>query len=209
MIRAMRKKSPRSLMHVEPYTVVCEAHFRKFDLQRFYSAYQDAVAEYPALPELDFATAKVFWVPANTFSYRIWWNRGQGNSGQAWIRFPYPISDTNDSGVPSTTAPVRQANPPKTVASPAGAVGLVPSLRQVTEFLEELGCGGVPERAQQFFNHYQARGWRASGKPIRSWKALLKTWKSRWEAQETSAPKMSASVQSLGTVSEHPNGGDA
>lgn len=33
--------------------------------------------------------------------------------------------------------------------------------------------------AKRFFNYYEARGWEINGKPVKDWKALLRTWESK------------------------------
>ena len=59
-----------------------------------------------------------------------------------------------------------------------------PALDDVLDFCRENGLKTDPHT---FWNHYQAVGWRAGGRPIRDWQAKLR----EWETRDAAAPPRS------------------
>ena len=60
-----------------------------------------------------------------------------------------------------------------------------PALDDVLDFCRDNGLKTDPHT---FWNHYQAVGWRAGGRPIRDWRAKLR----EWEARDAVMPQLRA-----------------
>lgn len=82
---------------------------------------------------------------------------------------------------PPSPSPQRRAAP----SSPAA-----PEWSSVKEWAEE---NRWPiEKAAEFFNYYDARGWEVKGSKIRKWEAQAQSWLNKWrqEQKQSGAPKM-------------------
>ena len=73
----------------------------------------------------------------------------------------------------------------KECVSPGACAPHSPALDDVLDFCRDNGLKTDPHT---FWNHYQAVGWRAGGRPIRDWQAKLR----EWEARDAAAPPRSA-----------------
>lgn len=88
----------------------------------------------------------------------------QKNGGKA--PFPCPAPDAADAKSDAVNA----AKPPRPRFIP-------PKLEEVTDYCRERNNGIDP---QQFMDFYLANGWtQGKGKPIRDWKAAVRTWEGR------------------------------
>jgi len=65
-----------------------------------------------------------------------------------------------------------------------GGVGGKPTIEEIRAYIKEKGSHINPEA---FFNHYETNGWvQGKNKPIKDWKACLKTW----ELRDPAKPKI-------------------
>ena len=72
-----------------------------------------------------------------------------------------------------------------------------PGLDDVLDFCRDNGLKTDPHT---FWNHYQAVGWRAGGRPIRDWQAKLR----EWEARDAAAPPRSIPSRSAPAAPANP-----
>lgn len=59
-----------------------------------------------------------------------------------------------------------------------------PSLHEVTDYAHEIGYDSL--NAQYFLNYYEAKGWMIGKNHMKSWKAAVRTWKTRDQRKEAS-----------------------
>ena len=95
---------------------------------------------------------------------------------------PWQASPTQAEAEAETEVRGRGADkPPRTRFSP-------PTVAEVRAYCQEKGYGVVPER---FVDYYQANGWvQGKGKPIKDWKACVRTWAAR--EQKITTPEAEA-----------------
>jgi len=61
-----------------------------------------------------------------------------------------------------------------------------PTLDQVSEYCKERGNRVDPER---FMDFYQSKGWKIGNQPMKDWKAAVRTWEKRSEAEKKQTSK--------------------
>jgi hypothetical protein len=85
----------------------------------------------------------------------------------------------------------------KECVSPGACAPHSPALDDVLDFCRDNGLKTDPHT---FWNHYQAVGWRAGGRPIRDWQAKLR----EWEARDAAAPPRSTPSRSAPAAPANP-----
>jgi len=108
--------------------------------------------------------------------------------------------------------PPAKAGTPKGVNRPTRFVA--PSLTEVAGYMRERRWADAERMAQKFVDHYATCGWvqGKAKKPIKDWKAAVRTWENegdgvKFEARESDAPVLGASYAGACCVCGRPGRG--
>lgn len=63
----------------------------------------------------------------------------------------------------------------------------IPTIKEIDSFIKD---NELNVNSKQFFNYYNALGWKINGQPITNWKALLLTWNKNKEKETSSTVRV-------------------
>ena len=85
------------------------------------------------------------------------------------------------------TKPTHNQDPPETPPSAdrdeRKTIFRKPTVIEVQEYMTTRGFPNPLLIAENFVNHYQTKGWKVGGDPMKDWKACVRTWEARMRAK--------------------------
>jgi hypothetical protein len=73
-----------------------------------------------------------------------------------------------------------------------------PSPEDVERFV--VGCGGNKQKAEYFFNKYEALEWKMNGNPLKRWQSQVKNFLANWQTEKNNATKSNSAGNSAPTL---------
>ena len=105
-------------------------------------------------------------------------NKTQGNPSK-------PIEIEIENEIEIEKKDIREINKEKGAKAPA-SVFHRPTLQEVKEYCEQRQNGIV---AEQWYDYYEANGWKVGRNPMKDWKACIRSWEQRRKEEQANRPK--------------------